>query len=86
MSTKSLDKFYQGVSQEEIRNFQQFKETHKRKRLEYNGHGVEYVSCGQGEKTILLPPGGFGILPPEFGFRSMMHFEKVYDICLNYIF
>jgi pimeloyl-ACP methyl ester carboxylesterase len=80
MSTKSLDKFYQGVSQEEIRNFQHFKETHQRKQLDYNKQKVEYLSCGQGEKTILLPPGGFGILPPEYGFRSIMHFEKNYKV------
>lgn len=80
MSRKSLDKFYQGVSQAEIRNFQQFKKTHQRKQLIYNGQTVEYLSCGQGEKTILLPPGGFGILPPEYGFRSITHFEKNYKV------
>jgi pimeloyl-ACP methyl ester carboxylesterase len=77
---KYLDKFYEGVSQEEIRNFQQFKETHQRKQLDYNGLLVEYLCCGQGEKTILFPPGGFGILPPEYGFRSIMHFEKKYKV------
>lgn len=80
MSTKAFDKFYEGVSQEEIRNFQQFKETHQRKQLDYNGQRVEYLCCGQGEKTILLPPGGFGILPPEYGFRSITHFEKKYKV------
>ena len=76
----SLNKFYERVSQEEIRNFQQFKETHQRKQMDYNGQRVEYLSCGQGERTILLPPGGFGILPPEYGFRSIMHFEKNYKV------
>lgn len=80
MSSKSLDKFYQGVSQEEIQNFQQFKETHQRKQLDYKGLLVEYLCCGQGERAILLPPGGFGILPPEYGFRSIMHFEKNYKV------
>jgi pimeloyl-ACP methyl ester carboxylesterase len=80
MNTKSLAKFYQGVSAEEIQNFQQFKETHQRKQLDYNLQKVEYLSCGQGERTILLPPGGFGILPPEYGFRSIEHFEKNYKV------
>jgi pimeloyl-ACP methyl ester carboxylesterase len=80
MSKKSIDKFYQGISAEEIQNFQQFKETHQRKQLEYNRQMLEYLSCGKGERTILLPPGGFGILPPEYGFRSIIHFEKNYKV------
>ncbi len=80
MSTKTWAKFYDGVSPEEIQNFHQFKQTHPRKRLEYNGQWVEYLGCGKGKKTILLPPGGFGILPPEYGFRSITHFEKNYKV------
>ncbi|MFC2155007.1 alpha/beta fold hydrolase [Acidobacteriota bacterium] len=80
MSEKSSAKFYDGVSREEIQNFQKFMRTHQRKRLEYKGQWMEYLSCGKGEKTIFLPPGGFGILPPEYSFRSITHFEKKYKV------
>jgi pimeloyl-ACP methyl ester carboxylesterase len=80
MSKQSANKFYQGVSQKEIEKYREFTQTHQRKRLNRNGQEVEYLAGGKGDMTILLPPGGFGILPPEYGFRSILHFEQNYKV------
>jgi pimeloyl-ACP methyl ester carboxylesterase len=80
LDTKTINSFYQDISKEEIDRYQSFLENHAKKRTTFGTIDIEYYSCGKGEKAILLPPGGMAILPPEFGFRSILHFERNYRV------
>ena len=80
LDAKTINKYYKDVSKEELKKFQHFLKTHTLKKIDSNGQGIEYYSSGRGEKTILLTPGGMGILPPEYGFRYILKLEKDFRV------
>ena len=75
-----ISRYFSAVAADELELFQKFLATHKRKRISFKGQDIEYICCGKGEQTMLFPPGGMGILPPEIAFRSISHFEREYRI------
>jgi len=80
LDAKTINKYYKDVSKEELKKFQHFLKTHTLKKIDSNGQSIKYYSSGKGEKTILLTPGGMGILPPEYGFRYILKLEKDYKV------
>lgn len=71
-------KTYKDVPQEQIARWKTFRSTHSEKKQVINGVIWEYISCGQGEETLLLLPGGTGI--GQAFFILIMGFEKEYRI------
>ena len=58
MSTAYIEKIYKNVPREQVERLLQYRATHPLKQLRIEGVDWSYMICGQGEKTILLPPGG----------------------------
>lgn len=54
------DKFYRRVPQEQKDRLKRFRSTHPHKHLRVGDATWEYVSCGQGNDTLLLLAGGTG--------------------------
>jgi pimeloyl-ACP methyl ester carboxylesterase len=78
---KTYEKYFKDVPENELETFRHFLVTHPSKHIELDGQRVRYLSSGQGDGTVLLPPGGGGgIFPPELGFRSILNFEQDYRV------
>lgn len=71
-------KYYKHVPKEYIDKLDSFRLTHPNKRLTVNGVEWEYISCGNGEDTLLLLAGGMGV--GEVFFSHILEFEKDYKV------
>jgi pimeloyl-ACP methyl ester carboxylesterase len=74
----SFDEIYAKVPAEQVERLKEFRSTHKYKQLSVDVVDWEYISCGRGEHTLLLLPGGLSV--GESTFQFIMAFEKEYRI------
>ena len=73
-----FDEIYARVPAEQVERLKEFRFTHKYKHLLVNHAEWEYISCGRGEQTLLLLPGGLSV--GKSTFLLIMAFEKEYRI------
>jgi pimeloyl-ACP methyl ester carboxylesterase len=73
-----FDEIYARVPAEQVERLKAFRFTHKYKHLLVDGAEWEYISCGRGEQTLLLLPGGLSV--GESTFPLITAFEKEYRI------
>jgi pimeloyl-ACP methyl ester carboxylesterase len=69
---------YAKVPAEHVERLQSFRSTHGYKHLLLDGVEWEYISCGRGEQTMLLLPGG--LTTGESAFQLITAFEQEYRI------
>jgi pimeloyl-ACP methyl ester carboxylesterase len=74
----SFDQTYAKVSAEQVARLKQFRLTHPYKQLIVGETKWEYISCGQGEETLLLLPGALSV--GESTFPLITTFENNYRI------
>ena len=60
--------------------YDEFIRTHPKSRLEYKRQPLEYIACGRGSPTMLIPPHISGLFPPEMGYRHILGFESRFRI------
>lgn len=72
------EKFYVNVPEEQKRAFFKFRESHRYKKISTGGKVWRYISCGQGEKTLMLLPGGF--MKADMWYHTISAFENEYRI------
>jgi pimeloyl-ACP methyl ester carboxylesterase len=73
-----FDEIYARVPAEQVERLKEFRFTHKYKDLRVDGAEWEYISCGRGEQTLLLLPGGLAV--GESAFPMITAFENKYRI------
>ena len=74
---------YRDVPESELNLYRHFLKTHTSKYIDFRGQLIEYYSCVQGEKTILLPPGAAGgLIPPEFMFEVSSILKMITELSL----
>lgn len=66
--------------QEERALYDEFIRTHPKSRLEYKGQPLEYIACGHGSPTMLIPPHISGLFPSEMGYRHILGFESQFRV------
>ena len=67
------------LRQEQSR-FNEFQKTHYKSSLDYRGQTLEYYSCGNGPRTILIPPHISSLFPTEMGYRHILDFESCFRV------
>lgn len=60
--------------------YSEFIRTHPKSRLEYMGQFLEYIACGHGSRTMLMPPHISSLFPPEMGYRHILAFEGQFRV------
>src|SRR5262245_21333549 len=73
-----FDEIFARVPAEQVERLKEFRLTHKYKHLLVDGAEWEYISCGLGEQTLLLLPGGLSV--GESAFPLITAFENEYRI------
>ncbi|HEY6401566.1 MAG TPA: alpha/beta hydrolase [Blastocatellia bacterium] len=73
-----FNEIYARVPTEHVERLKAFRSTHSYKHLLFDGVEWEYISCGRGEQTMLLLPGG--LTTGESAFPLITAFEKDYRI------
>ena len=76
--TAAFDQIYEQVPPEQVARLKEFSLTHPYKQLIVGDTRWQYISCGQGEKTLLLLPGALSVGESTFPFISA--FENEYRI------
>lgn len=76
MKKNTFDKIYKNVPQEQKERLIRFRATHPVEYLNVAGTDWEYISCGQGEETLLFLTGALG--QGENAFRHIQAFEPEY--------
>ncbi|MBN2146519.1 MAG: alpha/beta hydrolase [Anaerolineales bacterium] len=56
--------------------YHEFIRTHPKSRLDYHGQTLEYIVCGNGPHTLLMPPHISSLFPLEMGYRQILAFES----------
>jgi len=74
LDAQMIRKYFDGVSEKELRRFQDFLATHPLKHTDFNGRPIPYYCCGKGEKTMLTFSGGHS--GPWAIYSSMLCFEE----------
>lgn len=74
----AFDQIYEKVPTEQVARLKEFRHTHPYKQLIVADTKWEYISCGQGEQTLLLLPGALSVGESTFPFISA--FENEYRI------
>ena len=77
-SSKEFDEIYRNVPTDQVARLKEFRLTHPYKQLIIGDTKWEYVSCGQGEKTLLLLPGALSV--GESTFSLITAFENKFRI------
>ncbi len=78
LDAKTIEKYFGGISETELRRFQDFLDTHPLKYADFEGKSISYYCCGKGEKTILMFSGGHG--GPWAGYSSVLGFEDEFQV------
>lgn len=74
----AFDQIYEKVPTEQVARLKEFRHTHPCKQLIVGDTKWEYISCGQGEQTLLLLPGALSVGESTFPFITA--FENEYRI------
>ena len=74
----AFDEIYARVPKEQVTRLREFRLTHPYKQLTVGDTKWEYISCGQGEQTLLLLPGALSV--GESIFPLITAFENEYRI------
>ncbi len=74
----AVDEIYRDVPREQVARLKEFRLTHPYKQLIVGDTKWEYISCGQGEQTLLLLPGALSV--GESTFPLITAFENDYRI------
>jgi pimeloyl-ACP methyl ester carboxylesterase len=74
MGQRTFERIYRGVPREQVERLLSFRTAHPATRLTVAGHEWRYIACGQGDRTILLPPGGERV--GDFGFPLVLTLEQ----------
>src|SRR6267143_6826859 len=74
----AFDQTYAKVPPEQVARLKEFRLTHPYKQLIIGNTNWEYISCGQGEQTLLLLPGALSV--GESTFPLITAFEDEYRI------
>ena len=74
----AFDEIYAKVPREQVARLKDFRLTHPYKQLTIGDTKWEYISCGQGEQTLLLLPGALSVGESLFPFIEA--FENEYRI------
>src|SRR5882724_262236 len=74
----AFDEIYAKVLPEQVARLKDFRLTHPYKQLTIGDTKWEYISCGQGEQTLLLLPGALSVGESTFPFIEA--FENEYRI------
>jgi pimeloyl-ACP methyl ester carboxylesterase len=74
----AFDQIYEKVPTEQVARLKEFRRTHPYKQLIVGDTKWEYISCGQGEQTLLLLPGALSVGESTFPFITA--FENEYRI------
>ena len=73
------DRIAQSLDQEQ-EIYDEFIRTHPKSRLEYKGQILEYIACGHGSQTILIPPHISSMFPTEMGYHQILDFESQFKV------
>ncbi len=60
--------------------YDEFVRTHPKSRLDYEGQTLEYIACGHGTHTLLMPPHISNLFPVEMGYRHILAFESRFRV------
>lgn len=74
----AFDAIYARVPVEQVERLKEFRRAHQYKRLTLGDIDWEYISCGRGDKTLLLLPGALSV--GESTFPLITAFENEYRI------
>jgi pimeloyl-ACP methyl ester carboxylesterase len=74
----SFNEIYANVPTDQVASLKQFRVTHPHKHLTIDNAQWQYISCGQGEETLLLLPGALSV--GESTFPLITAFEKDYRV------
>src|SRR4030095_12688535 len=74
----TLDRIYERVPAQQVARLKEFRLTHPYKHLVVGETKWEYISCGQGEQTLLLLPGALSV--GESTFPLITSLENKYRI------
>ena len=74
----TFDQIYEKVPPDQVARLKEFRRTHPYKQLIVGGKTWEYISCGQGEETLLLLPGALSM--GESVFPLISAFENEYRV------
>lgn len=78
LDAQTIRKYFDGVSEKELRRFQDFLATHPLKHTNFKGKSISYICCGKGEKTMLTFSGGHS--GPWAIYSSLLEFEKEFRV------
>jgi pimeloyl-ACP methyl ester carboxylesterase len=78
MKALAFDEIYKKVPTEQVARLKEFRLTHPYKHLTIGDAEWQYISCGQGEQTLLLLPGALSVGESTFPFITA--FENEYRI------
>ncbi len=83
MRNYDYKKFYRNVPPDQVEKLRRFRSTHQYKHITVDGIICKYISCGQGNETLLLLTGGTGF--SEDLFMHIMVLENEHQIiCPSY--
>ena len=78
LDSQTIAKYFDGISEKEIRRFQVFLDNHPLKHTDFKGRSISYYSCGKGERTILTFSGGHS--GPWAIYSSVLGFEGEFRV------
>jgi pimeloyl-ACP methyl ester carboxylesterase len=74
LDAKTIQKYFDGISEKELRRFQDFLAAHPLKHTDFKGKSIPYLCCGKGKKTMLTFSGGHS--GPWAIYSSVLGFEE----------
>ena len=78
LDSQMIEKYFDGISEKELRRFQDFLDSHPLMHTVFEGMSIPYYSCGKGAKTILMFSGGHS--GPWAAYSSVLGFEREFRV------